>query len=104
MTDFSGLVHFIDVTSGQAHWTYDLLAQCWSTPVISADHIFVTDEDGDVDVFAISSDPKIAFPGNTPIASSNTRSSAYATPMIHNNVLYVLSKDTVYAISDPSLK
>ncbi len=104
VTDFSGLVHCIDIKNGQAHWTYDLLAMCWSTPVISADHIFVTDEDGDVDVFAISSDPNIAFPGNTPIASSSTWSSAYATPMIDKNVLYVLSKDTVYAISDPSLK
>jgi outer membrane protein assembly factor BamB len=104
VTDFAGLVHCLDPASGHAHWTYDLVAHCWSTPVISANHVFVTDEDGDVDVLAISHDPTVAFPGGKPIASSNTGASAFATPMIHNNVLYVLSNDMVYAIADPKLK
>ena len=102
VTDFSGLFHCLDAKTGRAHWTYDLFAHCYSTPVLSADHVFVTDEDGDIDVFAISSDPKIAFPGNNPVASTMLLSSAYATPMIHKNVLYLQSQDTVYAIADPS--
>ena len=46
VTDFTGLVHCIDAKTGRGHWTYDLFAQCWSTPLISAQHVYVTDEDG----------------------------------------------------------
>lgn len=101
VSDFSGLFHCLDRLTGKLLWNYDLLAQCWSSPVISQDHVFICDEDGDVDAFALSGDPNIAMPKGFPVSSSNVMSSVYATPMIEENVLYLMTKDTVYAIADP---
>lgn len=99
--DFSGILHCVDTKTGEAHWTYDLLAQNWGALVISNDHVFIGDEDGDLDAFAISSDPAITMPGGNPLYSSPTGKSIYPTPTINNNVLYVVSKDVLYAIAKP---
>ena len=99
--DFSGLLHCVDAKTGQAHWTYDLLAQVWAAPALSNDHVLIGDEDGDLDAFAISSDPAVAMPSGNPLYSSSARSAIYPTPAIDNNVLYVVSKQTLYAIAKP---
>ncbi|TWU04454.1 outer membrane protein assembly factor BamB family protein [Stieleria varia] len=99
-TDTYGLIHCVDRRTGRGHWQYDLLASTWSTPVISADHVIVTDEDGAVSAFALSADPTIAMPGGNPLSISHLDSSGYATPTINNGVLYILSSKKLYAISD----
>ncbi len=34
-TDLSGLVHCLDVTTGELLWTHDQLATCWSGPLLA---------------------------------------------------------------------
>ncbi|NND96539.1 MAG: PQQ-binding-like beta-propeller repeat protein [Pirellulaceae bacterium] len=104
ISDLSGLLHCLDAKQGRAHWIYDLFAQTWSTPVVSAGYVFAADEDGDVDAFKISSDPQIAMPSNNPVSNSIADASIYGSPTIQNNVLYLMSRDTVYAIADPTRK
>jgi outer membrane protein assembly factor BamB len=101
VSDTTGIVHCIDAKTGRAYWTYDLLASCWSTPLISAQHVYVTDEDGDVAVFRLSADPNVAMPGGNPISVTTVSDSAYASPCSANNVLYILTKQTLHAIADP---
>ncbi len=101
VTDFSGLVHCIDATTGDGLWTHDLFAQCWSTPLISAQHVYVTDEDGEVAVFRLSADPNVAMPGGFPVSIADVSSTVYASPSSSNNVLYIMNRQTLFAIADP---
>lgn len=34
IADFSGVVHCLDAKTGKAHWTYDMFAESWGTPLI----------------------------------------------------------------------
>ena len=101
VTDLAGLVHCIDAKTGRGLWTYDLFANSWSTPLISAQHVYVADEDGEVAVFRLSADPELAMPKGVPISESNVLDSAYAAPCSANNVLYILTRRLLIAIADP---
>ncbi len=57
ITDFSGLVHCLNAKTGQQHWTCDLLAACWTTPLIAGRQVYVADEDGEVAILSLSPDP-----------------------------------------------
>ena len=95
--DFSGLIHCVDNKTGQAVWTYDLLAQTWSSPILSDTHLLIGDEDGDFASFPLVDEPKAA----TPEFESNLKMSIYSTPTISNNVMYIATKGFLYAIAAP---
>ena len=61
LADFSGLFHCLDAKTGKPHWSYDMLAASWGSPLIVDDHVYIGDEDGDVSVFRLSADPKVAL-------------------------------------------
>ena len=48
--DLAGLAHCLNAKTGHVHWTYDLLACCWVTPLIVDDKVYIGDEDGDVTI------------------------------------------------------
>jgi outer membrane protein assembly factor BamB len=93
VADFSGLFHCLDVKTGKPHWTYDLLAACWSSPLIADGKVYIGDEDGDICVFELSSEKPEA-----PLAENNMGSSVYSTPVVANGVLYISDKDKLFAI------
>jgi outer membrane protein assembly factor BamB len=104
ISDFSGLLHCVDAFTGHPHWTYDLLAACWSTPLIAGDRVYVADEDGDVAIFALSSDRKppagrVARTDPEPLRELNMDQSIYTMPVVANNVLYIATKSELFAIS-----
>ncbi len=99
IADYSGLFHCLDAKTGKVHWTYDLLAACWASPLIAGDHVYIGDEDGDVAVFKISSDPTIAMPNGAPVSETNMGNSTYGTPSVANNVLFLANKANLYAIA-----
>ena len=51
VADFSGLFHCLDAKTGKVHWTYDMLAAAWGSPLIVDDKVYIGDEDGDIAVF-----------------------------------------------------
>jgi outer membrane protein assembly factor BamB len=112
--DFSGLLHCLDIKTGRPHWTCDMLAACWSTPLIADGRLFVGDEDGDINIFRPSPDPKqagiAAKPDDKgkinpldlqPLSEINMGNSVYCTPIAANGVLFVTSKDHLFAIQRP---
>ena len=92
ISDFSGLLHCLDAKTGMVHWTYDMLAAAWGSPLIVEDKVYVGDEDGDVSVFKLSPEP------HEPIAEINMGNSVYSTPIVANNVLYIANKTHLFAI------
>jgi len=99
VADFSGLLHCLDVKTGKAHWTYDMLAASWASPLIVENRVYIGDEDGDVTIFELSKDMKIVSkesngePG--PISMSTA---VYTTPVVANNTLFIANRNQLFCI------
>lgn len=92
VADLAGLVHCLDARTGKQHWTYDMLAAVWASPLIVEDKVYVADEDGDVAVFALSPDFKL-------LAENNMAASVYGTPVVSQDVLYIATRTHLFAIA-----
>jgi outer membrane protein assembly factor BamB len=120
--DFSGCVHCLDAQTGKVHWTYDMLAAMWGSPLIAGDKVYIGDEDGDLAIFGLSADRTKALkeltlksgkkevkawhPLNCSVnekgrlATPNLGSSVYSTPVVANGVLWLANKERVFAIAE----
>lgn len=102
--DFSGLVHCLDAKTGRVHWTHDLFAACWTTPLVADGKVYVGDEEGKITIFPLSADPYVAlaardlgwFEARYTVELGN---SIYNTPIVADGVLYVATKTHLYAIT-----
>jgi outer membrane protein assembly factor BamB len=94
ISDFSGLFHCLDSKTGKVHWTYDMLAQAWGSPLIVNGYVYIGDEDGDVAVFRLSAEK------HEPVSEINMDSSVYSTPVVANDVLYITTKNRLFAIAE----
>lgn len=92
IADFSGLFHCLDAKTGKPHWTYDMFAASWGSPLIVEDKVYIGDEDGDVAIFKLSAKQEM-------LGEINMGNAVYSTPIAANNVIYISNKDTLFAIS-----
>ena len=95
--DFSGLFHCVDAQTGKVHWTYDMLAAAWGSPMIVGDKVYVGDEDGDIAIFNLSAEKQ------DPLAEISMGNAVYSSPIIANGVLYIANKDRVFAIAEGTM-
>ena len=93
ISDFSGLFHCLDAKTGKVHWTYDMFAQAWGSPLIVDGKVYIGDEDGEVSVFELKAEP------HEPIAVIDMGNSVYSTPIVANGVLYICNKTHLFAIA-----
>ncbi len=91
--DFSGLVHCVDVKTGKPHWTHDMLAASWGSPMMGDGKIYVGDEDGDISIFELSPEKNL-------IAEVNMGNSVYSTPIVAGGTLYIANKSHLFAIRE----
>lgn len=112
ISDFSGLFHCLDAkkidekTTNEdgthppvVYWKYDMFAAAWGSPLIVDGKVYIGDEDGDIAIFKLSSDPEVAMPDEEPIVEINVGNAVYSSPIVANDVLYIANKSTLYAIS-----
>ena len=112
ISDFSGLFHCLDAkkidqkTTNEdgthppvVYWKYDMFAAAWGSPLIVDGKVYIGDEDGDIAIFKMSSDPEVAMPDEEPIVEINVGNAVYSSPIVANDVLYIANKSTLYAIS-----
>jgi outer membrane protein assembly factor BamB len=100
VADFSGLIHCLDAKGSKdgkpiLHFTYDMLAQSWGSPLIADGHVFFGDEDGDVAIFEFGAENR------EPIAEINMGSSVYSTPVAANESIFISTKDKLFSIGIP---
>jgi outer membrane protein assembly factor BamB len=93
IADFSGLFHCLDAKSGKVHWTYDMLAASWASPLIVGDKVYITDEDGDVAVFNLAAEK------HDPLIETNMENSIYTTPVVANETLFIANRTHLFAIA-----
>lgn len=117
VVDLAGIMHCVDAATGaqsdspsgsqgdanvarqgdaaKAHYTFDLEAQSWSSPLITDGRVFVADEDGDITVFEIGREH------SEPVAEINMGSSLYTTPVAAGDTLFISTRDRLFAIGYP---
>lgn len=89
--DFSGLLHCVDAKTGKVHWTDDMLAASWGSPLILAGHVYVGDEDGDIAIYELSAK-------KNKLGEVNVGSSVYSSPIVANDTLFISTKDKLFSI------
>lgn len=94
IADFSGLVHCLDAKTGKVHWTHDMLAASWGSPLIVNDKVIIGDEDGDVSIFELKAEK------HEP-TEINMVNAVYSTPIVANGVLYISNRTHLFAIEAP---
>ncbi len=93
VADFSGLLHCLDAKTGKPHWTHDMLAASWASPLIVEDKVYIADEDGDISIFKLSAEKEL-------LGEVNMESATYTTPIVANNVLYIANRNRLFAIEE----
>ncbi len=98
--DLSGMLRALDPKTGKEFWNHDVFAAVWSSPSVVDGKVFLGDEDGDLVVLAAGHKKQKLFEGNF-------GSCVYTTPVAANGVLFVTSRDHLFALqqgasSDPA--
>jgi outer membrane protein assembly factor BamB len=91
--DFSGFLHCVDAKTGEAYWAHDMLAAMWGSPIVIDGKIYLGDEDGDVVVMQAGKERKL-------LAEMNMGSSVYSTPVPANGVLYIGTRNQLFALAE----
>jgi outer membrane protein assembly factor BamB len=91
--DFSGFLHALDAKTGQPYWVHDVFAAVWGSPLLVNGKIYLGDEDGDIVILEEGKTKKV-------LAELNLGSSVYSTPVPANGVLYISSRNQLFALSE----
>ncbi len=93
LLDFSGLFHCLDAKTGKPHWTYDMFAESWGSPLIVEDHVYIGDFDGDVCIFKLAPEMEL-------LSEVNMGSSVVSAPIVANDTLFIGNKNRIFAIQE----
>ena len=90
-SDLSGYVYAVDLATGKSHWKYDTFAALWGSPTVADGKVLIGDEDGDVAVLKAGKKLELLF-------EVNMGSAVYTTPVLDNGVLYIATRNRLFAI------
>jgi outer membrane protein assembly factor BamB len=91
--DFSGFLHCVDIKTGKPVWIHDMFAAMWSSTMVADGKVYLGDEDGDVVVMQHGREKK-------ELAVNAMDSSVYSTVITAKGVLYVMTRNNLYAIQE----
>ncbi len=89
--DLAGLVHCLDVKTGQTLWTHDCMSGLWGSPLVAEGRLYIATQNGDVLVFALARDKKL-------LATNSMGSGVHGTPVAAGNTLYIATATYLFAI------
>ena len=91
--DLSGFFYCLNAETGEHYWTYDTYAAIWGSPFVADGKVYIGDEDGDVSVFSTGKQMELIY-------EVNMGSAVYTTPVANDKVLYIVSRNTLFAIAE----
>ncbi|MEO2005671.1 MAG: PQQ-binding-like beta-propeller repeat protein, partial [Candidatus Poribacteria bacterium] len=91
--DLSGYVYALDRATGEQHWRYDTFAAIWGSAYVADGKVYIGDEDGDIAVLKQGPEMELLF-------EVNMGSAMYTTPVAKDGVMYLASRNRLYAVSD----
>jgi outer membrane protein assembly factor BamB len=89
--DFSGFLHALDLKTGKRLWKHDMFAAMWSSTMVADGKVYLGDEDGDVAIMQHGREFKL-------INEVNMGSSVYSTVVTANGVMYIMTRNQLFAI------
>ncbi len=92
VADLSGFVYCLDANTGKHYWTYDTFAAVWGSTFVADGKVYIGDEDGDVAILKAVKEKELIF-------ETNMGSAVYTTPVAKDGVLYIASRNTLFAIA-----
>lgn len=93
ISDLSGFLYALDPQTGEHFWTYDTFAAVWSSPFVADGKVYLGDEDGDMVVLRAGKELEV-------LAEMNMGNSIYTTPSARDGVLYILTRNRLFALAD----
>jgi outer membrane protein assembly factor BamB len=93
IANLSGFLYALDVNTGKPYWQHDMLAAVWGSAFVADGKDYLGDEDGDVTVLKAGKTKEV-------LAEMNMGNSVYTTPYAKDGVLYILSRNHLYALQE----
>jgi outer membrane protein assembly factor BamB len=90
--DFSGRIFCLDAGTGRTRWMHETHHPIWSSPLLTADKVYVGTDTGDLWAFKRSGDLDI-------LGKVKLDSPISASPIAVDGVLYVLTQRYLYAVA-----
>ncbi len=91
IADLSGFLYALDADTGEHFWTYDAFAAIWGSAFVADGKVYLGDEDGDVAVLKAGKKMEL-------LEEINMGSAVYTTPVAKNGVLYIASRNRLFAL------
>ena len=88
--DVAGVLYCFDALTGALHWEDRLQGAVWGSPLVADGKLYIATEDGDLSVFAASSN-------RTPLGRTMFDEPVYSTPVAANGTLYIATPSHLYA-------
>ena len=92
IADLSGFLYALDAETGDHFWTYDAFAAIWGSAFVADGKVYLGDEDGDIAILTHGKELEV-------IDEINMGASVYTTPVAEDGVLYIASRNMLWAIS-----
>ena len=93
IADLSGFLYCLDAETGEHYWTYDAFAAVWGSAFVADGKVYLGDEDGDIAVLRHGKELDV-------LAEINIGASVYTTPIAEDGVLYIASRNMLWALSE----
>ncbi|RMH20791.1 MAG: hypothetical protein D6696_07310 [Acidobacteria bacterium] len=93
ISDLSGFLYALNAQTGEHYWTYDAFAAVWGSPFVADGKVYLGDEDGEVAVLEAGKTKKV-------LGELDMGSAVYTTPVAKDGVLYVLTRNHLYALKE----
>lgn len=91
--DLSGYVYALDRATGEQHWRYDTYAAIWGSAYVADGKVYIGDEDGDIAVLKQGPEMELLY-------EVNMGSAMYTTPVAKDGVMYLASRNRLYAVAE----
>ncbi|HMP58748.1 MAG TPA: PQQ-binding-like beta-propeller repeat protein, partial [Gemmatales bacterium] len=89
----NGFFYVLDAKTGKLIWEHDSLTNIWGSCFYVDGKIYVGTEEGDILIFAAGRECK-------PLGKIDMQAPVLSTPVAMNGVLYVMTKNRLYAITN----
>ncbi len=96
IADLSGFLYCLDAETGEHNWTYDAFAAVWGSAFVADGKVYLGDEDGDIAILKAGKGKN----GQAELLGElNMGSAVYTTPVARDGVLYVMSRNMLFALA-----
>jgi len=103
ITDYSGVLHCLDATTGDLIWTHDTLSHIWGSTLVTNGYVYLGNEDGELIIIRASRDADANGDGEVDgeelVNVIEFPAPIYSSPVAANGTIYVTTQTHLYAFS-----